>query len=199
MRLYMIRHGETMWNALRKIQGSADIELNQNGIALAKITGEKLLDVPFDLAISSPLKRAYKTAQLALGGRDIPIYTDDRLKEIDFGAMEGEAVLNAPPEHPFSVFFRDAYHFVPAEGGESIQQLIARTGEFYQELIARPELQDKTILIATHGCALRGILNHIYEDTTDFWHGGVCPNCGVNIVEVENGKSILVEEDKIFY
>lgn len=62
MKIYLIRHGETSWNTLGRLQGRTDIELNENGIRLAKITGEKLKDVHFDLAIASPLKRAYETA-----------------------------------------------------------------------------------------------------------------------------------------
>ncbi len=199
MLLYLIRHGETPWNAMMKIQGVVDIPLNEKGIELARITGEKLLDVPFDFAISSPLQRAYKTAELALGGRDIPIYTDDRIQEIDFGELEGTAVVKTDPTHPFYKFFNDAYNFQPAKHGESIFDVCARTKEFYDELIARPEIQDKTILIATHGCAVRGILHNVYEDTTDYWHGGVCPNCGVNIVEVKDGKSVLLADDKVYY
>ncbi|MFR8249884.1 MAG: histidine phosphatase family protein [Lachnospiraceae bacterium] len=73
------------------MQGRTDIELNENGIRLAKITGEKLKDVHFDLAIASPLKRAYETAGLVLGDGNIPqILTDERIEEIiSFGEWEG--------------------------------------------------------------------------------------------------------------
>ena len=53
MKIYLIRHGETSWNTLGRLQGRTDIELNENGIRLAKITGEKLKDVHFDLAQES--------------------------------------------------------------------------------------------------------------------------------------------------
>lgn len=199
MLLYIIRHGETSWNVMRKIQGSTDIPLNENGIRLAKITGEKLADVHFDAAVSSPLQRAYKTAQLVLGGRDIPIETDERIQEISFGDLEGEQLLQVDPSHPFFSFFSDAYHYVPARNGESIYDICERTRRFYEDLIHREELQEKTVLIATHGCAVRALLQPFYEDASDFWQGGVCPNCGVNIVEVKDGKSILLEKDKIYY
>ena len=87
MKIYLIRHGETSWNTLGRLQGRTDIELNENGIRLAKITGEKLKDVHFDLAIASPLKRAYETAGLVLGDRNIPILTDERIEEISFGTV----------------------------------------------------------------------------------------------------------------
>ena len=67
MKIYLIRHGETSWNTLGRLQGRTDIELNENGIRLAKITGEKLKDVHFDLAIASPLKRAYEPELEELG------------------------------------------------------------------------------------------------------------------------------------
>ena len=62
-----------------------------------------------------------------------------------------------------------------------------------------PDWQDKTILIASHGCACRGILHNVYEDKTDFWHGKVPPNCAVNIVSAEDGKAVLEAEDQIYY
>ena len=66
MKLYIKRHGETVWNSLRKLQGTADIPLNENGIRLAEITGKALAEVPFDFAVSSPLSRAVETARLVL-------------------------------------------------------------------------------------------------------------------------------------
>ncbi|MCI8814323.1 MAG: histidine phosphatase family protein [Lachnospiraceae bacterium] len=199
MLLYVIRHGETAWNVLRKIQGSADIPLNENGIRLAKVTGEKLKDVSFDLAISSPLQRAYQTAELVLGNRNIPIKTDARIQEISFGDLEGVQMLHVNPAHPFYNFFADAYHYIPARNGESIYDICERTKEFYDELIDSSDLQDKTVLVATHGCALRALLQPVYEDISDFWQGGVCPNCGVSIIETKGGKSTLLEKDKIYY
>ncbi len=89
MKLYIIRHGETSWNAEGRLQGQTDIPLNENGIRLAKITGEALKEVPFDLAISSPLKRARQTAELVLAGRQVPVLEDARIEELSFGSWEG--------------------------------------------------------------------------------------------------------------
>ena len=78
MKLYIIRHGETSWNVQRRLQGASDTDLNENGITLAKRTGEALKEIPFDLCFTSPLKRAKMTAELILAGRNIPIYDDER-------------------------------------------------------------------------------------------------------------------------
>ena len=52
MKLYIVRHGETTWNALHKVQGSADIPLAEKGIQLAARTGQALKDVPFDICFT---------------------------------------------------------------------------------------------------------------------------------------------------
>ncbi len=84
MKLYIIRHGETDWNKEKRLQGQSDTQLNEYGIELARITGEALKYVHFDYIFSSPLKRAYKTAELIRMDRPVKIVTDDRLKEICF-------------------------------------------------------------------------------------------------------------------
>ena len=73
MIIYIIRHGETDWNVLRKFQGRTDIPLNENGRQVAAWTKEGLKDVAFDLVYTSPLRRAKETAQIIVGDRQIPI------------------------------------------------------------------------------------------------------------------------------
>ena len=73
MELYLIRHGKTIWNAENRLQGRTDIELNEEGIAAAKELGEKLKNIHFDMIYSSPLKRAFNTAELIRGARHIEI------------------------------------------------------------------------------------------------------------------------------
>ena len=58
MRLYILRHGETDWNKELRLQGQTDIQLNEKGRRLARLTAQGVKDIPFDLAITSPLSRA---------------------------------------------------------------------------------------------------------------------------------------------
>lgn len=202
MRLYIIRHGETLWNTEGKLQGRADIPLNESGIRLAKITSEGMKEIPFDLVITSPLIRARHTAELVLGEREIPMIEDDRIQEISFGEWEGLCIRKNNyqiPTSEFEKFWKSPFSYTPPEGGESADELVKRTEEFWEELIHNPEYQDKTILIASHGCASRGILYHIFKDKENFWQGGVPVNCAVTIVDVEDGNAVIVEKDKIYY
>ena len=73
MRLYIIRHGETDWNAKKLLQGGSETVLNEKGRRLAVLTGEALKDISFDKVYSSPLHRAMETAQLVVGDRDVEI------------------------------------------------------------------------------------------------------------------------------
>ena len=203
MKLYFIRHGETVWNTQAKLQGKSDIPLNEKGVALARVTGEALADVPFAAIYSSPLKRALQTAQLVAGDRDVPIVTDRRLEEIGFGIWEGLSCHKDHYEIPsdsFQDFFLDPFGYQPPAQGETVRHVCGRTADFLEELIRKMGKEESNVLISCHGCTLRALMNYFYQDyTAGFWRGHMPPNCSVSIVEVkEKGFSILAE-DKIFY
>ena len=202
MKVYIIRHGETSWNAEYRMQGRSDVELNENGIELAEITAENMKDIPFDVCFSSPSVRAVRTAEIVLRDRPVEVHTDPRLYEIDFGEWEGKTLNPAHPEIERPKFLSlgaEAFSYVPPEGGESLQEVIARCGDFYREMIRDPELQDKTILIVAHGCPCRALLYQVCEDKQDFWRGKVPPNCAVTIISIENGKAEVEDMDRIYY
>ena len=73
MELYIIRHGKTYWNNEKKIQGWADIELTESGRRVAYDSAEGMKDIHFDAIYSSPLKRAYETACILKGSRELPV------------------------------------------------------------------------------------------------------------------------------
>lgn len=204
MKMYIIRHGQTPWNARKCLQGRSDVDLNENGIYLAELTGKALRDATFDMAFTSPLIRAKHTAQCILAGREVPIIEDERLIEISFGIYEGCCYAEENrqvPQQWIENFFHAPQDYVAAPGGESLDAVEKRTRDFMEDICSRKELQDKTILVSTHGCALRGLLNSIRESNReDYWHGGVSKNCAVSIVTCNRGeKPVLVEENHIYY
>lgn len=203
MDIYIIRHGETEWNTLRKLQGRADTELNEVGIRLAEITAEALKEIPFDIAYTSPLKRAYKTAEIIVGEREIPLVADERIQEVSFGEYEGLGCSKDNYEIPdpeFEYFFQAPEKYVAKNGTESIEDLCSRTTEFLKEITGNPELEDKTVLIATHGAALKGLLSSIGNKAKkDFWGSGVHRNCAVTKLKSNHGMIDLIYENRIFY
>ena len=201
MLLYVLRHGVTRWNKLKKVQGTMDIPLAPEGIELAEKTGKALRDVPFDICFTSPLTRARQTAQCVLGDREIPVIEDKRIQEIDFGVLEGTQFKDAQGKivsREMEIFFEDPLNFKRPENGENISDILKRTREFWIETTTDPALADKTVLVSSHGCAVRALLQNIYQDPAHFWHGCVPPNCSINLVEVKDGKIRLREEDKVY-
>ena len=203
MRLYIIRHGETEWNVKRRFQGRSDIPLNEEGRRLAHVTSAALEDVPFTKIYTSPLKRAYETAMIIKGERDIPVVLEPRIIEISFGEYEGLCCgkdnYNSPdPE--FMNFFDRPEVYKPPAGAEGIDELRARTADFLWEIVHNKDMENDTILLSTHGAALRGLLSSISNiGIEDFWKGGVHKNCAVTIVDVRDGQMVIIEEGKTYY
>lgn len=201
MKLYIIRHGQTDWNARKLLQGRAETSLNENGRQLARITGEALKEVSFQRVYSSPLHRAMETAQLVVGDREIDIIPEPRIQEISFGIYEGKCYHPEHMEVPENVihsFFKHPAEYEVPENGESFAEIIKRTGDFYRELIENETLQDANILISSHGCAVRALEQSIDPDA-QFWRSGVPGNCAVTIAKIQDGKVLSVDWDHIFY
>ena len=203
MRLYIIRHGETEWNVLKRFQGRSDIPLNDEGRRLARITAEALREVPFSRIYTSPLKRAYETAMIIKADRDIPVIEEPRIIEIGFGEYEGLCCGKEHyniPDPDFMNFFEKPEAYKPPRGAEGIDELRARTADFLQEIVYNKDMENDTVLVSTHGAALRGLLSNITQvGIKDFWGSGVHKNCAVTIVDVKNGQMVITEEGKTYY
>ena len=89
MKLILVRHGETIWNKEKKIQGITDIGLNEKGIEQAEKLAYSLQKEELDAIITSPLRRAYDTAQAIGKYHDISIKVEEDLQELNAGELEG--------------------------------------------------------------------------------------------------------------
>lgn len=203
MKLYLIRHGETDWNIVKRLQGATDIPLNANGEELARATCEGMKDIRFDLVFTSPLQRAYRTAELVRGDRNVPLIVDERIREICFGDYEGLVSKSegySIPDPDFKFFFTKTDCYKTPPNGEPIASLLERTNDFLEELKARDDLQDKTVLVSSHGAAVRALLSNIEKcDIAHFWGKGVHKNCGVSCVELIDGEYRILWENRIYY
>ena len=205
--LYLIRHGTTKWNKLWKIQGKSDTPLDEQGEELAKKTGEALAaeGIRFDRVWSSPLQRAYRTAQLAAPG--CKVLTDERLSELSFGAFEGRIVQDmlADASCAFRYFKADPYRYnqetialsqrFPEDHYETLDELRLRTADFMKSVIEplalsgsrEAEAADLHILISGHGALNRALMMYMQknEDLHSFWGKGLQSNCGINLIELD--------------
>lgn len=159
MKLYIVRHGETIWNTLKKVQGITDISLTEKGIQDAKKLQETINELDIDVVISSPLSRAVKTAEI-LVDKKLPINTDDRIIERDWGLCEG-ASLNEVDR----VKCWDYYLNYDENSIEVLTDFMKRIIEFIDDI--KNKYHDKNVLVVTHSAVSRAIyhyLNGIPED-----------------------------------
>ena len=202
MEIYIVRHGETLWNKDKRLQGRTDIELSDAGRAVAKATGEALMDTNIDVIFSSPLKRAYETASLIKNGRNIDIIKDEHLLELCFGKYEGQnfSELLKDDSLTFKYFFKQPELYVADKEGETLEQLNARASEFMTDTIEPLADRYERIMIVAHGALNKAIMTHIKKhDVSCFWSGGLQQNCNVIIVDYSNGKYSIIDETKLFY
>lgn len=172
--LYIMRHGMTDWNKEHRLQGRTDIPLNDEGRKMAEKARELYREVPLDICYCSPLVRAKETAQIVLQDRDIPILFDDRLREMSFGIYEGVKDSFLMPDCPTNVLFRNPASYRGVEGGETMEQLYERTGEFLQQVIMPQVAVGKDILIVGHGAMNSSILCQVKHIPVEhFWDAGI--------------------------
>ena len=163
MKLYIVRHGQSEWNALRKVCGATDAPLTELGRTQAAETAALIVQMtqtePLDLIIASPLSRALETGraiQAACG--DVPLIIDDRIREINFGENEGRSTKDPDFQAEKRIFPRRH------PGGESMLMFTHRIYSFLDDI--RIRYADKTVLLACHN----GICRAAYSYVNDMTH-----------------------------
>jgi probable phosphoglycerate mutase len=139
-RLFLARHGDTEWTDSRRHTGRTDIPLNARGQEHARLLGERLRTFSFSLVLTSPLRRAVETCELAGYGVDATV--DHDLMEWNYGRHEGKLTQEIRHELPGWELFRDG-----CESGESPGDVAGRA----DALIARVHRQQGNILVFSHG------------------------------------------------
>ena len=159
MNLYVVRHGETIWNVDRKVQGITDIPLTLKGIKEAEELQTLISTLNIDVVISSPLDRARETAKILIDSK-LPINTDDRIKERDWGMNEGALIDTIDRWDCWDVILNTKVQNI-----ECIQDFMYRVSNFIEDIKVR--YKDKNVLIVTHSAVSRVIhylLGTIPED-----------------------------------
>ena len=160
MRILLARHGETPWNAEGRYQGQEDIELSPLGEAQARALGERLRDVRIDRAVASPLLRARRTAELALGeARASMLAFDGGLMEIAHGEWEGllASEIRARDGERLRAWREAPDTVLMPGGGESLLQVLERAWPAF-ERAASGLGADDTLLVVAHDAVNRVLL-----------------------------------------
>ncbi len=185
-RICIVRHGETAWNAERRIQGQIDVPLSAVGHAQARAVANSLAREDFAAIYTSDLTRARQTAEATAHLRRQPLALRRELRERHYGIFQGLTYEEAEERYP-EEFARHRRRDPALDlGGESLLQAAARIGACFEALAAAHP--GERVLVFSHG----GVLDLIYRHATgkplseprDF----DIPNCGFNWLEAGEGR-----------
>jgi len=178
MKLYVTRHGETEWNALEKISGVTDIGLAPAGLVQARDLAERCAAAgDITRIIASPMQRAQITAGEVAKRLGLPVQTDERLREWDYGSFEGK-----PRQTPGFPEAKAAWGCKMPDGGESVFQIVQRTYNVIDD-VKRLYPADNVLLVC-HGGICRVIDSYFHDMTVQRFMGFFMGNCELRVYEL---------------
>ena len=193
--IILIRHGETAWNAVRRLQGHIDIPLNPEGRRQADAVAAALAGERIDAIVASDLQRAHQTAQAIARVHGMPVHTDPGLRERCFGGFEG--LLYAEIEQRFPREFA-AWQAREVDGDMPPGLRVAETfRQFYQRSVhaimrLAQQHRSQTLVLVAHGgvleCAYRAALGMALETPRNF----AVLNASINRFCFSEGKLTLL-------
>jgi broad specificity phosphatase PhoE len=147
--LYFVRHGQTEWNAIARMQGQWNSDLNETGRNQAEVNGDLLSNHNIDILIASPLDRTRQTAEIINRHLKLQVAYDDRIMEWDCGDWSGYlyAEVKVKWAEEWRQLEADRFYY-RGPNCENYPDMISRSGPFLDELKARPE---NSIAIVSHG------------------------------------------------
>ena len=161
---FLVRHGETQWNKNQKLQGQLDSPLTELGLRQAATVSQILSTMPIDLIISSPLKRAYSTAeivqtqlqsQLRFQNTQHTLTTNIKLVERHFGDWQAQSIKDIQHHTDYQTVFFQVSELIPPNGESAIDC----AKRFHQALVEIAQLnKGKHILLVSHGDIMRCFL-----------------------------------------
>jgi 2,3-bisphosphoglycerate-dependent phosphoglycerate mutase len=157
--IWLVRHAQTGANAEGRYVGSLDVKLDEAGLEQARQLAEWAAVARIDVIVSSPARRAWRTAMIVGTHLDTEPRADERLRELDFGVAEGRTIAALREEDPQAVarFETDpvTYHL---PGGEDPREAIGRMRAAVEEV---RHLQGARPLVVTHNTVLRLLVCHV--------------------------------------
>jgi len=188
LKLILVRHGETIWNKEKKIQGITDIGLNERGIEQAEKLAYSLQKEELDAIITSPLRRAYDTAQAIGKYHDISITVEEDLQELNAGELEGLTWTELARYPEFLAKWKLDKASVPMPKGESHMDVQNRVWPVIQRITETFQ----NALIVSHSFVIISILCKIQNlnlsNSANLRIGAASKTC----VNIENGSGTVL-------
>lgn len=193
VRIFVVRHGRTDFNAKKILQGHLDIDINQDGLVQAQKVGEHLKEIKIDHLVSSDLVRCVNTANEILKHQPHieRIITTENLRERNMGIVQGMPLADALAQ--YGVDFKNM--------GEKREQLLNRVSHEWDLMCKKATTENyKNCIICTHGGVINAFINHLYDDVGYGIAEGMTKddlkvpyNTSVSVIDVnkETGKGVI--------
>ena len=184
--IYLTRHGQTLWNIEKRLQGRGNSPLTEDGIERAKELRDRIKGMNIDVIYSSPIERALNTANIIKGDKNIEVITDDGLMEMCFGDYEGrrtDEVMKENPSWDIGLIMK-GNTILSAPNGENLAEVRDRVSKTMDRIIE--EHRGKTILIVAHGITLKALMYYFKDDEVNDEVMGQATLTKINIDENNN-------------
>jgi len=185
LRVFVVRHGETAWNAEGRFQGQMDTKLNARGIKQAELLAERLKNHKFEAVLTSPLSRARVTAEMIAEKTGIPEVTIiEELTEINHGDWEGclaDEISRKWPEILKKWHAEPEIVKMPGIKGESLEDISRRCVPAVERTLSKYK---GDVLLASHDAVIKVLLcSWLAAPLSSFWRFQI-PNCSITVVEL---------------
>lgn len=192
LNVYFLRHGETPWNAAgNRYCGRTDVPLTEKGMAQAALVREQLKNIAFHAVYSSPLQRAWHTARIAGGDREVII--DQRLIEADFGTWEGKTREEFILENENLWNDWSANPAITRAGGtgETATEVITRVNNFFEDAVRQHP--SGNILVVAHNGVNRFYLSWKLGMDIRYYRRLVQENSSVTLFSLDEGGELTLK------
>lgn len=192
--IYLTRHGQTVWNIEKRLQGRGNSPLTEAGIERAKELRDRIKNIDIDVIYSSPIERALSTANIIKGEKNIEVITNDGLMEMCFGDYEGrvtDEVKNENPNWDINLIMKGNTTLV-APNGENLEEVRHRVAKAMDKIIE--ENRGKIILIVAHGITLKALMYYFKDEEVNSEVMGQATLTKIN-VDQENNFDIEFKND----
>ncbi len=190
---YLVRHGETEWNRIGRMQGHMAVALSAEGRSQATQLAGRLRRVEFSAVYCSDLPRAAETARIIVAGRDLAITPDSDLREFSYGEWEGLTLEEVEARFPGALTERiEAGGNLgwSAPGGEGAADALDRVRRFSTRASASLDARENVLVVA-HGGSLRALVVCLLDlADADFWKFRI-DNASLAIINDHNGSRVL--------
>lgn len=188
--VYLIRHGQTAWNKEEIFRGRTDVPLNEIGLREAELAGEYLKDKEIHVIYSSPLSRAWQTAQKIAQFHNLEVQPLNGIIDMSFGRWEGHPHQEIQKnDREIYRQWREEPHKVRLPGGESLEDVRVRSMAALEEVIRLHP--GKTLVLVSHRVVTKVLICGILGiDNSHFWQIGQ-DTTAINLIHYRNGKYIL--------